>query len=494
MDLFDDLRQENRSKARPLAARMRPRTLDEYVGQGHFLGPGKLLRRMLLADRLNSLIFYGPPGCGKTALAHVIANHTKSRFKPLNAVAAGIKEVRELLAEARGHLEELGERTILFLDEMHRFNRAQQDVLLPDVEDGVIILIGATTQNPFFAINTPLLSRSQIFRFEPLTRDDIRTLISRALADKERGLGKQNVTITEDAMAFLVETCDGDARRALTALEIGVKSALAPENARPTPPAPLPKGKGEQAREIAVGATSASDGSTSPFPLGRGAGGVGSASGILFDITLAQDSIQQKVIEFDPTGDTHYDTASAFIKSLRGSDPDAALYWMARMLEGGEDPRFVARRLVIFASEDVGNADPFGVVLANAAWDAVEKVGLPECRINLAHAVCYLATAQKSNASYMAGEAAAKDVKEGRTLPVPLHLRDKNYRGAKETLGHGVGYKYAHDFEGGWVDQEYIPTDAEYYHPTDRGHEGKIKARLEELRKRKKKPGDERPA
>ncbi|VTR94723.1 atpase aaa : AAA ATPase central domain protein OS=Pedosphaera parvula (strain Ellin514) GN=Cflav_PD3365 PE=4 SV=1: RuvB_N: MgsA_C [Gemmata massiliana] len=494
MDLFDDLRQENRSKARPLAARMRPRTLDEYVGQGHFLGPGKLLRRMLLADRLNSLIFYGPPGCGKTALAHVIANHTKSRFKPLNAVAAGIKEVRELLAEARSHLEELGERTILFLDEMHRFNRAQQDVLLPDVEDGVIILIGATTQNPFFAINTPLLSRSQIFRFEPLTRDDIRTLISRALADKERGQGKQNVTITEDAMAFLVETCDGDARRALTALEIGVKSALAPENAKPTPPAPLPKGKGEQARETSVGAASISDGSNSPFPSGRGAGGVGSSPGILFDITLAQDSIQQKVIEFDPTGDTHYDTASAFIKSLRGSDPDAALYWMARMLEGGEDPRFVARRLVIFASEDVGNADPFGVVLANAAWDAVEKVGLPECRINLAHAVCYLATALKSNASYMAGEAAAKDVKEGRTLPVPLHLRDKGYRGAKETFGHGVGYKYAHDFEGGWVDQEYIPTDAEYYHPTDRGHEGKIKARLEELRKRKKKPGDERPA
>lgn len=450
MDLFDDLRDENRRKARPLAARMRPRTLDEYVGQGHFLGPGKLLRRMLVADRLNSLIFYGPPGCGKTALAHVIANHTKSRFAPLNAVAAGIKEVRELLSEARGHLEELGERTILFVDEIHRFNRSQQDVLLPDVEDGVVILIGATTQNPFFAINTPLLSRSQIFRFEPLSRDDIRTVITRALGDKQRGLGNQNVTITDDAMAFLAEACDGDARRALTALEIGVKSALAPEG---KPLAALP-----------------------------------GANGILFDLQLAQDSIQQKVIEFDPTGDSHYDTASAFIKSLRGSDPDAALYWMHRMLEGGEDPRFVARRLVIFASEDVGNADPFGVVLANAAWDAVEKVGLPECRINLAHAVTYLATAPKSNASYMAGEAAAKDVKEGRTLPVPLHLRDKNYRGAKEQLGHGKGYKYAHDFEGGWVDQEYIPTDAEYYRPTDRGHEAKIKARLEELRKRKRKP------
>jgi putative ATPase len=449
VDLFDDLRAENRRNARPLAARMRPRTLDEYVGQAHFLGPGKLLRRMLVADRLNSLIFYGPPGCGKTALAHVIAHHTKSRFTPLNAVAAGIKEVRELLAEARGHLEELGERTILFIDEIHRFNRAQQDVLLPDVEDGVVILIGATTQNPFFAINTPLLSRSQLFRFEPLSRDDIRTVITRALTDAERGLGRLNVSITDDAMAFLAEVCDGDARRALTALEIGVKSALAPENK-----------------------------SLAATPGG----------GIVFDLQLAQDSIQQKVIEFDPTGDTHYDTASAFIKSLRGSDPDAALYWMHRMLEGGEDPRFVARRLVIFASEDVGNADPFGVVLANAAWDAVEKVGLPECRINLAHAVTYLATAPKSNASYMAGEAAAEDVKKGRTLPVPLHLRDKNYRGAKEQLGHGVGYKYAHDFAGGWVDQEYIPADVEYYQPTDRGHEAKIKARLEELRKRKQKP------
>ncbi len=470
-DLFDDLRDENRLKARPLAARMRPRTLDEYVGQSHFLGPGKLLRRMLLADRLNSLIFYGPPGCGKTALAHVIANHTKSRFKPLNAVAAGIKEVRELLTEARGHLEELGERTILFIDEIHRFNRAQQDVLLPDVEDGVVILIGATTQNPFFAINTPLLSRSQIFRFEPLSRDDIHQLITRALTDKERGLGHLNVTITDDAMAFLVEACDGDARRALTALEIGVKSALIPEaNGRCQP----------------AGGTDAQQTATTPHrPADTG------RSPIVFDLALAQDSIQQKVIEFDPTGDTHYDTVSAFIKSLRGSDPDAALYWMHRMLEGGEDPRFVARRLVIFASEDVGNADPFGVVLANAAWDAVEKVGLPECRINLAHAVTYLATAPKSNASYVAGEAAAKDVREGRTLPVPLHLRDKNYRGAKEQLGHGAGYKYAHDYEGGWVDQEYIPTDAEYYKPTDRGHEAKIKARLEELRKRKQKPNDQ---
>jgi putative ATPase len=430
---------------------MRPRTLDEYVGQGHFLGPGKLLRRMLLADRLSSLVFYGPPGCGKTALAHVIANHTKSRFKPLNAVAAGTKEIRELLTDARRHLEDLGERTILFLDEIHRFNRAQQDVLLPDVEDGVVILIGATTQNPFFAINTPLLSRSQIFQFQPLTRDDIRTLITRALADTERGLGNTPVTLTEDALAFLAEACDGDARRALTALEIGVKSALAPENP---------------------------------------AGGAGP---IVFDLALAQDSIQRKVIEFDPTGDTHYDVASAFIKSLRGSDPDAAVYWLARMLEGGEDPRFVARRLVIFASEDVGNADPFGVVLANAAWEAVEKVGLPECRINLAHAVCYLATAPKSNAAYMAGEAAAEDVRNGRTLPVPRHLRDTGHKGAAKAFGH-KGYQYAHDFEGGWVDQEYVPTDKVYYEPTDRGHEAKIKARLDELRRKRQANRIDKPA
>ena len=450
MDLFDSMRDENRARARPLAARMRPRTLDEFVGQEHFLGTGKLLRRMLLADRLNSLIFYGPPGCGKTALAHVVAGHTKSRFKPLNAVSAGTKDVREVIAEARRHLEDAGERTILFLDEIHRFNRAQQDVLLPDVEDGVIILIGATTQNPFFAINTPLLSRSQIFTFEPLTRDHIRALVTRALADTERGMGNHKVTMTDDALAFLCEVCDGDARRALTAVEIGVKSALAPENQTRNPPAQT-----------------------------------GGSPKIVFDLALAQDSIQRKVLDFDPTGDTHYDVASAFIKSLRGSDPDAGVYWLARMLESGEDPRFVARRLVIFAAEDVGNADPQGVLVANAAWDAVERVGLPECRLNLSQAVCYLATAPKSNACTTAIDAAQKDVKEGRTLAVPKHLRDPHYRGAREAFGHGAAYKYAHDFGDGWVDQEYIPSDIEYYHPTDRGYEAKIKARLDELRRRR---------
>lgn len=444
MDLFDSVRQANRLKAQPLAARMRPRTLAEYVGQDHFLGPGKLLRRMLLADRINSLIFFGPPGCGKTALAHVIAQHTKSHFQALNAVTVGVKEVREVLSEARQRLEQFGDRTILFLDEIHRFNRAQQDILLPDVESGIIILIGATTQNPYFAINGPLISRSQIFHFEPLSRQHIATLLQRALTDTERGLGDTRVTLRPEALAFLCEICDGDARRALTALEIGVKSCQAIESDR---------------------------------PLIDGA--------ILFDLPLAQDSIQQKAYDFDPTGDSHYDLASAFIKSLRGSDPHAGLYWLARMLESGEDPRFIARRLVIFASEDVGNADPRGLLIAQATWDAVERVGLPECRLNLSQAVCFLATVPKSNACTLGILAALKDVKEGRTLPVPKHLRDAHYQGAKQ-LGHGVNYQYAHDFEGGWVDQEYIPSDVKYYEPTDRGEEAAIRERMEQIEARRR--------
>jgi putative ATPase len=418
---------------------MRPRTLDEFVGQEHFLGPGKLLRRLLQADRLSSVIFYGPPGTGKTALAHVIAQHTKCEFRQLNAVSAGIKEVRELLEEARTELADTGRRTILFVDELHRFNRAQQDVLLPDVEEGRIILIGATTQNPFFAINSPLLSRSQIFTFEPLTPEHIKTLLRRALEDKERGLGNFTVHLSGEALEFLAQISDGDARRALSALEVGVLSADKPP--------------------------------------------------VEFTLEVAQESIQRKTMDFDPTGDAHYDLASAFIKSMRGSDPDAAIYWLARMLESGEDPRFIARRVVICASEDVGNADPQALVVAAAALQATEFVGLPECQLALAQAVTYIATAPKSNAATVAIAAAREDVKQGRTLAVPKHLRDASYRGAAK-LGHGQEYKYAHDYEGGYVEQEYLPEGRRYYEPTDRGYEAEIKKRIDGVRKsrgRKKK-------
>src|SRR6516164_3668398 len=316
---------------------MRPRTVEEYVGQEHFFGPGKLLRRMLQADRLTSLLFYGPPGTGKTALAHVIANHTQARFVPLNAVASGTREVRAALEAARAELEDTGRRTILFVDEIHRFNKAQQDILLHDVEEGRVILIGATTQNPFFAVNSPLLSRSQIFTFEPLSRDEIKTLVRRALADRERGLGNVPVNLAEDALDFLAEMSDGDARRALTALEVGVRSA----DKQP----------------------------------------------VDFTLQVAQDSIQRKALDYDATGDAHYDVASALIKSMRGSDPDAAIYWLARMLEAGEDPRFIARRIAILASEDIGNADPRAISVAAAAFDIVEKIGMPEAQLTLSQAV-----------------------------------------------------------------------------------------------------------
>jgi putative ATPase len=414
---------------------MRPRSLDEFVGQEHFLGEGKLLRRLLQADRLSSVLFYGPPGTGKTALAHVIANHTQCVFRQVNAVAVGIKEVRELLEEARAELADSGRRTILFVDELHRFNRAQQDVLLPDVEEGRVVLIGATTQNPFFAINSPLLSRSQIFTFQPHTKEKIKTLLERALADKERGLGNKAIHALDDALDFLAEICDGDARRALSALEVGVLSI--------------------------------------------------DKEPIEFTLEVAKDSIQRKLMDFDPTGDAHYDLASAFIKSMRGSDPDAAIYWLARMLEAGEDPRFIARRVVICASEDVGNADPQALVVAAAAVQATEFVGLPECQLALAQAVTYIATAPKSNASTLAISKARKDVQDGRTLPVPAHLRDSHYPGAKE-FGHGDQYQYTHDFEGGWVDQSYLPEDRRYYVPVERGYEAVIKKRMEELRAKKK--------
>ncbi len=435
IDLFRDAHEANLKRAQPLAARMRPRSLDEFAGQEHFLGEGKLLRRLLQADRLSSVIFYGPPGCGKTALAHVIAHHTQCVFRQVNAVAVGIKEVREMLEEARAELADSGRRTILFVDELHRFNRTQQDVLLPDVEEGRIILIGATTQNPFFAINSPLLSRSQIFTFVPLSKEHIKLLMQRALTDKERGLGNKTIHAHDDALDFLAEICDGDARRALSALEVGVLSI--------------------------------------------------DKEPIDFTLDVARDSIQRKLMDFDATGDAHYDVASAFIKSMRGSDPDAAIYWLARMLESGEDPRFIARRVVICASEDVGNADPQALCVAAAALQATEFVGLPECQLALAQAVTYIATAPKSNAATLAIGKARDDVKNGRTMAVPAHLRDSHYQGAKE-FGHGEDYKYAHDFEGGWVDQAYLPEDRRYYEPTDRGYEAEIKKRLDEWRAKKK--------
>jgi putative ATPase len=431
MDLFREAHEANLRKAQPLAARMRPRTVEEFVGQEHFFGPGKLLRRMLQADRLSSLLFYGPPGTGKTALAHVIANHTQCRFRPLNAVASGTKEVRAALEEARIELEDSGRRTILFVDELHRFNRAQQDVLLPDVEEGRVILIGATTQNPFFAINSPLLSRSQIFTFEPLTREQVKTLLLRALADRERGLGAHDVRMAPEALDFLAEVSDGDARRALAALEVGVLSA--------------------------------------------------ERQPVEFTLDVARDSIQRKALDYDATGDAHYDVVSAFIKSMRGSDPDAAVYWLARMLEAGEDPRFIARRVVICASEDVGNADPRALLVAAAAAQAVEFVGLPECQLNLAQAVTYIATAPKSNAATLAIGKAREDVRSARTLQVPRHLRDTHYRGAAQ-LGHGEEYQYSHDFEGGYVEQAYLPEERRYYEPVDRGYEAEIRKRLDELR------------
>ncbi len=432
MGLFDRQEADNLERARPLAARMRPRTLEEFVGQRHFLGEGKLLRRMLEADRLSSVVFYGPPGTGKTTLAEIIARHTRREFAALNAASSGVKELRAILDAARDRLAGGGTRTLLFIDELHRFNRTQQDVLLPDVEEGVVCLIGATTANPFFSLVSPLVSRSQIFEFRPLEQADILTLLERALHDRALGLGDQQVAAEPEALRFLADICDGDARRALNALEVGVLSL---------------------------------SGGDRPF-----------------DLETAQDSIQKKAIHYDD--DAHYDAASALIKSMRGSDPDAATYWLARMLEAGEDPRFLARRIVIAAAEDVGNADPMALVVANSAAQATELVGLPECRIPLVQAVTYVALAPKSNASITAIDAALADVRGHRVLPVPMHLRDAHYHGAKR-LGRGEGYQYAHNSPDGWVDQDYLGVEKIYYDPADRGFEAELRKRLEEYRQRR---------
>jgi putative ATPase len=431
MSLFAESEAANRRQAEPLAARMRPRTLEEFVGQKHFLGEGKLLRRLIQADRLGSVIFYGPPGTGKTTLAMLLAQATHSLFRQLNAVLSGVKELREVLDEARGHLETDGRRTLLFIDEIHRFNKSQQDALLPDVESGVVTLVGATTQNPFFALNSALVSRSRIFEFKSLSVEEVKDVIKSALTDPHRGLGNERVNMHDDALTFLAEVSDGDARRALGALEIGVLSTT-----------------------------------TRP---------------VEFTAELAAESVQRKAIQYDKGGDAHYDAASALIKSIRGSDPDAGLYWLARMLEGGEDVRFLTRRLVILASEDIGNADPMALQLAVAAMQACEFIGLPECQLTLSQAVCYLACAPKSNACTVAIGEASRDVREGRLLPVPVHLQDKHYSGAKR-LGHGQGYEYAHDAPDAVASQDYLGVEREYYRPTDRGFEKKLAERLEYIR------------
>ena len=418
----------------PLAARMRPRSLEEFIGQGHILGPGQLLRRAIESDRLQSLIFYGPPGTGKTSLARIIALQTRNKFERLSGVESNVADMRRVLSAAANRLENTGQPTILFIDEIHRFNKAQQDVLLPDVESGVVRLIGATTHNPFFFVNSPLVSRSQIFELRPLGVDDLLALLGRALSDRERGLGHLKIRAEEEALRHLAVVSDGDARKALNALEIAALT-------------------------------------TSP-----GADGF-----IPIRLAEAEQSIQQKAVVYDGDGDAHYDTISAFIKSMRGSDPDAALYWLAKMIHAGEDPRFITRRIMICAAEDVGLADPMALILATAAHQAAEFVGWPEARIPIAEATVYIACAHKSNSAYQAIDAALADVKQGRTLAVPEHLRDAHYAGA-ERLGHGQGYQYAHDHPGHFVAQDYLGAARRYYTPTDQGHERKIKERVEQWR------------
>ena len=448
--LFSGAEKANIASAAPLAVRMRPKKLDEFIGQRHFLGPDTLLTRMLEADRLSSLIFYGPPGVGKTSLAAVIANHTKAGFYYLSAPAASVRDIRQISSQARDRLAAGGARTVLFIDEIHRFNRAQQDVLLDDVESGILILIGATTENPFFSVNSPLISRSTVFRFEPLCQDDVLQLLKAAIIDTERGLGKFDIEAEDKALKFLAGICDGDARKALTALEVGVLSQAA---RRPEGPAKRGQETGKTARKK-----------------------------IKFNLDVAKESIQQKTIEYDGTGDTHYDLASAFQKSMRGSDPDATVYWLARMLSGGEDTRFIARRIAVCAAEDVGNADPMATVLAAAAVQISEFVGLPEAQLALAQAAIYIACAPKSNASSNAIWQATAEVKEQPTRRVPVHLKDSHYPAAKKA-GFGVGYKYPHKFKDGFVPQEYLPAaiKKEYYTPTERGYEKNIKHYLQKL-------------
>ncbi len=433
MDLFEKATQDITNL--PLAIRMRPRTLDEFEGQAHIVGKGKLLSRAIEADKITSLILYGPPGVGKNCLAFIISNATKAHFEEVNAVTSNVAQLRDIIERAKNRLHTSGKRTILFIDEIHRFNKAQQDVLMPHVEKGDIILIGSTAHNPFFSIVASLLSRSLVFELKPLSKENIKKILLRAINDKDRGLGKYKIKMAPEALKFLAGVSDGDARRALNALEVGALTTKANKD-----------------------------------------------KFIHYTLKVAEESIQKKAPFYDKGEDAHYDTISAFIKAMRGSDPDAALYWLAKMLYAGEDPRFIARRIVICAAEDVGNADPQALVVANAALQISEFVGMPEARIPLAQAVAYIASAPKSNAAYMGIEKAMEDVEKGRTLEVPMHLKDSHYPGAKR-LGHGEGYKYAHSHKDHYVKQDYIPERRKYYEPADIGYEKKIKEYLERLKR-----------
>ena len=437
MDLFEYMRQQNMKDESPLASRLRPTTLDEVVGQQHIVGKDKLLYRAIKADKLSSIIFYGPPGTGKTTLAKVIANTTSAEFMQINATSAGKKDLEEVVAAAKNNQGRYGKKTILFIDEIHRFNKGQQDYLLPFVEDGTIILIGATTENPYFEVNPALLSRSVIFELKKLSTEDIRTLLLRAVNDTEKGMGSYHAQVDDDALEFLADMANGDARAALTAIELGI------------------------------------------LTTDRSEDGI-----IHITLDVASECIQKRVINYDKTGDNHYDTISAFIKSMRGSDPDAAVYYLARMLYAGEDVKFIARRIMILASEDIGNADPQALQVAVAAAQAVERLGMPEARIVLAQAVTYMASAPKSNSAINAIDKAMRVVQETKTPPVPVHLQDAHYKSAGK-LGHGKGYKYAHDYKNHYVKQQYLPdglTGEVFYEPSENGYEQQIRAYYKKIK------------
>lgn len=438
MDLFEYMRENTKEKESPLASRLRPTTLEEVVGQQHIIGKDKLLYRAIKADKLSSIIFYGPSGTGKTTLAKVIANTTSAEFMQMNATVAGKKDMESVIEQAKNNLGMYGKRTILFIDEIHRFNKGQQDYLLPFVEDGTIILIGATTENPYFEVNGALISRSSVFELKPLDKEDIKVLLKRAVYDTEKGMGTYHGEIDENALEFLSDISGGDARNALNAVELGILTTPRSEDGK-----------------------------------------------IHITLEVAEQCIQKRVFRYDKTGDNHYDTISAFIKSMRGSDPDAAVYYLAKMLYAGEDIKFIARRIMICASEDVGNADPNALTVAVSAAQAVERIGMPEARIILAQAVTYVAAAPKSNASYMAINSAMENVKSQKTT-VPSHLQDSHYKGAKN-LGHGIGYQYAHDYPEHYVKQQYLPDeikDITFYEPTENGHEKEIKEYLDRIKAR----------